>query len=350
MNLKKSLIIGVIGALLGLIAWEVYWRSQGFTPNLDDDDNLWVNQRARVEEATKDDVILIGSSRVYFDLQLYKWEEKTGNRPIQLAIEGSSPLYAFDDLVNNTNYNGTIVVGVTESLFFSTKFPEAPPNKKVTKRIKYYKDRTYADRLNYVLSIPIQNSFAFISDVSGVDGIKLKSLLDEVKLGDRVPDPMPPFHDFSTVDINRNLRMTERTATDTAFAGTIKKVWMFFRSVSDNFKPEKEVTTSFFVENVKKFKERGGKVILIRCPSTGDVRGFEKKVFPREEYWDQLVEKTDVPAYHFEDHQKLKDYDCPEWSHLSGADADKFTEAFVGLLLQDGHILNSGQQDQLTKK
>ncbi|GAA4645123.1 hypothetical protein GCM10023115_30830 [Pontixanthobacter gangjinensis] len=333
---------------MGVTSWELYWRSQGFMADLDDDDNLWAIHRATVEEATEDDVILIGSSRVYFDLQLDKWEDQTGRRPIQLAIEGTSPLYAFDDLVNNTNFNGTIVVGVTESLFFSTVFPEASPNEKINKRIKYYKDRTYADRLNHSLSIPIQNSMAFVSDVSGVDGIKLKSLLDEVKIGERVPDPMPPFHVFSSVDESRNLRMTARTATDTAFAGTIKKVWMFFRSASANFKPEKEATTRFFVENVNKFKERGGKVILIRCPSTGDVRGFEKKVFPREEYWDWLVEKSDVPAYHFEDYESLKNYDCPEWSHLSAEDADSFTQTFVGLLLSDGHISKSGQIDQLT--
>ncbi|PTX44626.1 hypothetical protein C8P64_0608 [Christiangramia gaetbulicola] len=342
------MIIGVVGCLLGLTAWELYWRSQGFTADLDDDDNLWAIHRARVEEATEDDVILIGSSRVYFDLQLDEWEQETGKRPIQLAIEGTSPLYAFDDLVNNSDFKGTIVVGVTESLFFSTVFPEAPPNEKINKRIKYYKDRTYADRLNNSLSIPIQNSFAFVSDVSGVDGIKLKSLLDEIKIGERVPDPMPPFHVFSSVDESRNLRMTERTATDTAFAGTIKKVWMFFRNAGGDFEPEKEATTEFFVENVKKFRDRGGKVVLIRCPSTGDVRGFEKKVFPRKEYWDQLVEKSDVPAYHFEDYQKLKDYDCPEWSHLSAEDADNFTEAFVDLLFRDGHISKSDRIDQLT--
>lgn len=342
------MIIGVVGCLLGLIAWELYWRSRGFTADLDDDDNLWVIHRARIEEANEDDVVLIGSSRVYFDLQLDKWEEQTGKRPIQLAIEGTSPIYAFDDLVNNTDFTGTIVVGVTESLFFSTVFPGAPPNEKIIKRIKYYKDRTYADRLNHWLSIPIQNSFAFVSDVSGVDGIKLKSLLDGIEIGERVPDPMPPFHVFSNVDESRNLRMTQRTATDTAFAGTIKKVWMFFRSVSVDFKPEKEATTRLFVENLNKFKERGGKVILIRCPSTGDVRSFEKKVFPRKDYWDQLVEKSDVPAYHFEDHQKLKDYDCPEWSHLSAEDADSFTEAFVDLLYKDGHISKFDPIDRLT--
>ena len=334
------MIIGIAGALIGLVAWEIFWRSHDFVPDLDDDDDLWVIHRAAVEEANKDDVVIVGSSRAYFDLQLDKWEEETGRRPIQLAIEGSSPLYAFDDLVNNTDFNGTIVVGVTEGLFFSTLFPEAPPNEKVVNRLKYYEDRTYADRLNYTLSIPLQSSFAFISDVSGVDGIKLKALLDEIEVGQRVPNPMPPFHKFSEVDISRNLRMTTRTATDTAFAGTIKKVWLFFNQVGLQNIPEKEATTNFFVENVKKFKDRGGEVILVRCPSTGVLREHENQVFSRSEFWDPLVEKAEVPAYHFEDYATLSGFDCPEWSHLSAEDADIFTAALVRILIKDGFLSN----------
>ena len=338
MNLKKSLIIGLIGAMLSLTAWELYWHNQGFIANLDDDNNLWAIHRARVEDASKEDVIIIGSSRAYFDLQLNAWEEKTGRRPIQLAIEGSSPQYLFDDLVNNTDFAGSIIVGVTESLFFSTVFPQAPPNQLVVERVQHYKDRTYAERLNHQLSIPLQNSFAFISDLSGTDGIKLEALLNKVEIGERVPNPMPPFHGFSNTDITRNLRMTDRTVTDTAFAGTIKKVWMFFGNAGKDHVPEKDATTNLFVKNVQKLKERGGNVILLRCPSSGDVRKFELKGFPRTEYWDQLVEKAEVPAYYYEDHPELKDFDCPEWSHLSGEDADKFTRAFVTLLIKDGNL------------
>ena len=350
MDLKKSLIIGLIGALLGLTAWEIYWRNQGFTANLDDDDNLWAIHRARVEEATEDDVVIVGSSRAYFDLQLNAWEQLTGRRPIQLSIEGSSPQYLFDDLVNNTDFKGTIIVGVTEGLFFSTLFPQAPPNEQVTERVKFYKDRTYAERLNHSLSIPLQNSFAFISDLSGTDGIKLEALLNKVKIGNRVPDPMPPFHDFRNTDITRNLRMTERTATDTSFARTIKDVWMFFSNSGAGRVPEREATTEFFVENVQKLKERGGKVILLRCPSTGDLRDFELEKFPRSEYWDELVSKAEVPSYYFEDHPELKDYDCPEWSHLSGPDADRFTEAFVDILMRDGYISQNNGSIELTNQ
>ena len=41
MELKKTLIIRLTLSIIGLIAWETYWRSQGYYPNLDDNKDLW---------------------------------------------------------------------------------------------------------------------------------------------------------------------------------------------------------------------------------------------------------------------------------------------------------------------
>lgn len=127
MNLKQSLIIALVLSIAALGAWELYWRSKGYFPNLDDDKYLWAKTRAKVEKATENDVVLVGSSRVLFDIQLDVWEKMTGIRPIQLANPGASPLPVFHDLVENTDFKGTAIVGVTPPLFFSTTFPQAPP-------------------------------------------------------------------------------------------------------------------------------------------------------------------------------------------------------------------------------
>ena len=42
--------------------------------------------------------VLIGSSRVLFDVQLPVWEKLAGERPIQLAIEGTSSVPVLEDL------------------------------------------------------------------------------------------------------------------------------------------------------------------------------------------------------------------------------------------------------------
>lgn len=87
MKLKQTLILAVIISLIGITVWEFYWRSQGYIPDIDDDKHLWAKTRAKVEKATENDVVLIGSSRVLFNIQVHEWEALTGIKPIQLAMQ-----------------------------------------------------------------------------------------------------------------------------------------------------------------------------------------------------------------------------------------------------------------------
>jgi hypothetical protein len=338
MNLKQSLIIALVLSITALGAWELYWRSQGFYPTIDDDKDLWAVQRAKVEKATDQDVLLTGSSRILFDIQLDAWERETGRRPIQLAYVGSSPLPVFHDIVENTDFKGTIVVGVTPGLFFSTTNPKANPWEWPQSRVDHYHKRTYAQRLNHILSLPLQESFAFLSEDQGIDGLKLKELLGKVQIGNRIPNNMPPFHEFGEIARDRNLKMKDIAVRDTAYANSIIRVWMFFGK--DAPPPDKEATMAFFLKDLEKFKARGGNVILVRCPSSGGLREGEKMRLPRSEFWDDLVQKAQVKSYHFEDYEQLK-FECPEWSHLSAADAEIFTTELVKIILKDNALPTS---------
>lgn len=338
MDLKQSLIIAFSISIIGLGAWEFYWRSQGFYPTLDDNEALWAVQRRKVEKATKKDIVLIGSSRVLFDIQLNEWETETGIRPIQLASVGSSPLPIFHDVVNNTDFNGAILVGVTPGLFFSTTSPDAQPWQWPQSKVDYYKKRTYAQISNHMLSLPLQKNLAFLSDDQGVDGIKLEELISKIKIGNRIPNPMPPFHEFGEIAKDRNLKMKEITVTDTAYANSIKKVWMFFGKGAPP--PDKKSTMAFFLADLNKFKERGGTVILVRCPSSGGVRMGENMGLPKNKFYDDLVQQAQVKSYHFEDYEQFKNLDSPEWSHLSASDAQFFTTELVKIMKADGALTN----------
>jgi hypothetical protein len=341
MNLKKSLIIAFVISAIAIIAWELFWRSQDYSPTIDDNKALWSVQRDRVTDLTPNNVILMGSSRTLFDIQLDNWENETGKRPIQLANVGSSPLPIFHDIVENTNYTGTAIVGVAPGLFFSTTFPKAEPWAWPQSRVDHYKARTYAQRINHQLSLPLQQSLALMSagEQELDDNIDLKALLKRITFGNRIPEGMPPFYEFGEItSLDRNLQMMEKTVKDTAFANTIIEVWKFFGRVSPP--PDKEATMAFFLKDVEKFKARGGNLILIRCPSSGGVRAGENQAFPRKDYWDQLVLQANVKAYHFEDYEQLKNLKCPEWSHLSVDDARFFTNELAKIMISDNAITN----------
>lgn len=343
MQLKKALYVALGVSLILLISWEFFWRSKGFYAGIDDNEPLWAIQRARVDQAEADDVVLIGSSRVLFDIQLDVWEKSTGKRPIQLAVVGSSPLPIFHDLVHHSTFKGTIIVGVTPGLFFSTVDAKSRPWERPQKNLEYYKNFTYAQKLNHYLSLPLQQNLAFLSEAEGVDGIRLSELLKKIKVGNRVPNPMPPFHDFSDSGKDRNTRMKKQAELDTAYAKSIKDVWMFF-SKGGGPPPDKEKTIAFFLDDLRIFQKRGGRVILLRCPSAGGVLDHENEVTPRATFWDALVTQSGLKAYHFEDHASLQHLSIPEWSHLSGAAADTFTHALVQLILADGALKHTKNQ------
>jgi hypothetical protein len=92
----------------------------------------------------------------------------------------------------------------------------------------------------------------------------------------------------------------------------------------------------FVKQMLDQFKARGGKVILVRCPSQAMFYGAENGGFPRDKYWDALLDAADVPGYHFEDYEFMNRYTLPEWSHLSAPDARQFTTDFVRQLKADG--------------
>jgi len=342
MNLKKSLLIAFVISAISITAWEFYWRSQGYYPTLNDEKALWAMHRADVETATKEDYVILGSSRAYFDIQIKEFEESTGKKPIQLSSTGSSPLPTFHDIVNNTSFNGTIIMGITPGLFFSTTFPEASPWKRPQSKVDYFQKRTYAQRINYELSIPLQQNLVFMSadEEEWTDDIDLKSFIRNIQIGNRNGGPtMPPFYSFGDVTLDRNMSMTSRTVSDTAFANSITRVWGYFGKNSPP--PDKKATMAFFMEDLKKFKARNGTLLLIRCPSSGGVRMGENMVFPRKYFWKDLVKQAGVKSYHFEDYEQLKNLKCPEWSHLSATDAKYFTQELLKIMKADGAILNS---------
>jgi hypothetical protein len=192
-----------------------------------------------------------------------------------------------------------------------------------------------------LLSLPLQKNFAFISvsEEQWSDDIDLRSLLRRIKIGERAPNPMPPFYNFSSSGVDRNTRMLEKTVTDTSFANSIKRVWGFF---GQNAPPADKIsTTAFFNSYAEKFTARGGNIILLRCPSSGGLRAGEAHALPRAQFWDSLVKSSGLKGYHFEDYEELKSFECPEWSHLSASDADKFTSRLVDILIQDNVLKTS---------
>jgi hypothetical protein len=338
----KTVILFFLLAIISVSAWELHWRSKGYNADVGDDKYLWSANRAKVEKLGSDDVVLIGSSRVLFDIQLDEWQKELGMRPVMLAIPGSSPTPVFQDLVENSDFIGTVIFGITPPLFFTPPSPEMEMWKRPSKYVEQYHKGTYAQKFSHYASVPLQKSFAFIhkADDDMYTNLDLKTLINSIQLEQRIPTH-PPFPQFASVDEDRNVTMYDIVSQDTAYANTIKRVWQFY----GGFAPPPEVLlqvapviNGYVNDLVVKFKARGGKVIFLRCPSSDHFREAEKVSNPREHFWDALLATTNCPGYHFEDYDFLNKYVPPESSHLKTSDAKTFTTDLCRLLKKDGHF------------
>jgi len=328
---KTTFLIAVITAILLSIIWELNWRNNGYKAYHEDNDDLWAIWRRTVPALQKNDIIIVGSSRAYFDINTEIWEKEHGVRPVMLASVGTSPGPIIEDLATNTNYNGTLFISVAPDLFFGP--PESGGWQRLRDRIKYFEKQTYAQRLNQFVYMKIDPHFSFINP-----HLKFKTLVDWIPITQR-DSVRPPliWPDMSVNDKYRNLSMVPEMEYDTAMQNAMKNIWDGF-GWSEPDSTKIDTVIGLYVNWITKIKNNGGNVIFIRPPSSGKYIEHEHEFYPREKYWNVLLEQTNCTGYHFEDYEELKIFICPEWSHLLPQDADVYTFELLEILKEDGHI------------
>ncbi len=338
-SIKNSTIILALAlAVTAIAGWEMYCRSLGYEANPNDDKHLWAEHRAQLDDLTSDDVTIIGSSRVMFNFQQEQWKEAHGKKPLMLAAAGSSVMPVLRDVVKNSDFAGTLVVGVTPPLFFVPPSMDVIPFARIQTWVDHALDRTYADRFNHFIAVnSTQQAFSFLTTSNEVfyNELDLRTMLEQIPLPQRLPGP-PKFPILYQVDRDRNVHLVKHVLEDPDYAGMVTQFWSAVFQPPPGTEPAPEIVeenrkaiigeTS---ELLAEFKARGGKVILVRCPSQSGVRDIEATFYPRADYWDALVNAVDAPAYHFEDHPFMNRYELPEWSHLATEDAKQFTLDFV---------------------
>ncbi|MEO5907461.1 MAG: hypothetical protein ABIQ11_12090 [Saprospiraceae bacterium] len=332
-TLKKSALLTVVLVTLIVAGWELYIRSTGFDIGFDDGGSLFAHHRARVYEPKDQSTVFIGSSRIKFDLDIDTWKSLTGEDAIQLACVGSTPRPVLENLANDPEFKGKLVVDVTEGLFFSM----APRNFiRPNEGINYYDEITPSQRASFVINKPLESSFVFLDK----DGFSLNAMLDKLQLKNRPRVfALPIFaRDFGRTKFNRQDFLGKVFMADTNQWVHQQNVWGGF-SRANRLPPVSGPPLDSIIQVVKssvdKIRARGGEVIFVRTPSSGPYWAGELKGFPREKYWDRLLKETNCEGIHFTDYPAISTYQCPEFSHLSPDDAIDFTKHFIDILKTD---------------
>jgi hypothetical protein len=324
--------IGLVVLVLIVVAtagWEIHWRSNGFSPGeFVDTPGLWAIQRRAASDRDQPTVV-IGSSRVLFDINLDVWERVAGSRPIQLALPGTGPRPFLHDLAEDTTFVGVVLVGVTPPLFFTDAF-----NLRL-EALSHYKTETPSQYLSQKLAMLLEARLAFLDSENTPFFSLLKFYTLENREGVARTDRTP--RRLETVDADRNSRMWHVVERDSLYKQLSRDIWVHLIEGAPKPPPDAPPLDPTPVlksvkEDVDKIRSRGGDVVFIRAPSEALWRDAENGGFPREQFWDLLLEYTNTGGVHFEDNEALQGLDLPEWSHLSASDAVRYTEALVPLV------------------
>jgi hypothetical protein len=333
-SLKKAGILALILVAISISGWEFYLRKMGFETTFNDDPSLWTHQRDKVYGPADKTTVFIGSSRIKFDLDIPTWKNITGDDPVQLACVGSTPLPVLENLANDPEFEGKLIVDVTEGLFFST----SPQNAyRPVDNMKYFKERTPAQQASFYINSLLEANFVFLDK----EWLSLNACLGNIPLSDR--KGVYNFHgfpsDFGRVRFNRQEYMTDKFSADTVLQNKVKAIWASFIKMSKE-PPASGAKLDSILNRVKnavdKIRARGGQVLFVRTPSSGPYYHMgESKVFAREKYWDRILSSTNSPGIHFADYPAISNFICPEFSHLSQPDAVVFTKEFIRILNQE---------------
>ncbi len=318
--------------LLLMAAWEWHWRDFGNAPGYRDSDGAWAQQRRRIDEGEGDATVLIGASRILFDVQLDEWQQATGQRPIQLALAGTSPMPVLEDLAADSHFSGRLVVDVSTRNIFTD---QAGLRSKVA---SYYHQQSPSQRSGHWLSQRfLEPYFAFDDpDFALATVLRRQSFWPERAIA----NAGPRVRKLSVADADRNTHLWDKVENDAAYREMVRDTWLKVLAVPSPptvNTPEKALAMrdkqiDRIVAAVKQLRSHGARVVFLRPPSTGPWYEYEQTYIPRAGVWDKLLERTGAPGVYFEDYAELQGMNLPEWSHLSHADAKRFTLALAPLI------------------
>jgi hypothetical protein len=327
-------VIVVLIVIAAVSAWEFYCRSIGYGPTLNDNEDLWALRRRHIKPES---VVIVGDSRAWYDLDLDELQQGLGKRPVQLAMGGSCAYPVLADLANDKNFHGTIICGVVPRLFVAP--PGTPPMERADKAVRRFYNQTWSQWTGQCLGEFLENRLAFLKQ----EELTLDDLLKRLPIPNRpgalVSPRLPPY--FGTLDRERRARMIEECARPGKLQRTIQQIWLplFTPPPPPTYIPKdrfakqmseaREQRFHDIAAAVQKLRARGGKIVFLRLPNSGELKKLEDRETPRTGIWDRLIMDTGAPGIYYEDVPELSSFNCPEWSHLSAGDSVEFSKRLI---------------------
>ncbi len=311
-----ALIIFIIGFIALFGGLELFWRAQGHAPSINDSQSLWAQQRALINKnaGNPKTTVLVGASRIQlgFDTQVFR--ETYPDRPlVNLAIDGSPSAAVLRDLALDDDFKGLVIASVKADWFSRDKWGLSQGY--VTRYHKDYKN-SLDRQFNTAVTLWLQEHFVVFQHNLGVRSL-LKALINH-----ELPDP---FYLRTYPDRSRAADYSKMHNVNAHKEERVRRM----RVIDQNEKPQSfdswREDLKAVAGWVEAIQSRGGQVIFIRFPTSGEHWEIDERRYPRNEFWDQLSRLTAAPTLHFQDIDGMSDFELPDTSHLDAKDRAEFT-------------------------
>lgn len=296
------------------------------------DKELWAAQRHKVYWTDKTPVVLLGSSRISagFSPRVFN-DEHPGYRAIMLARAGKSPTATLADLADDADFTeGIVVVSMLpEHMTKRRRKDQRSLGKAFDKVTENY------GFLNTLANRQIQ---AHIEDTLAFRSASL-DLEDWISAELGVGDSPKPNYARVHADASRSLDYSKKNIE----AHRAKRIRKHRKSLRKHPAPKPKrwrKETRYIDDAINRLVDRGIEVVVVRYPTTDTSYKLDQKSFPRKKYWNAFAKRTQAKTIHFDDHEALRGYECPDSSHLNYKDTPAFTRA-LGTVMTELGILKS---------
>jgi hypothetical protein len=312
-------LIALLVIIAGIGAWEWTMRAAGLTTDIGDSGSAWARERRKVG-ILPDQAVIVGSSRLQFDIDTGLWTAATHIAPIQLSLRGTTPRPMIADLAHDPRFRGLLVVGYDPLVFF---IPEGDARAVVAGA----HNEPLFRRSGLWLYERLAGVFAYLDhDFRPISHIYRWPVPQRTQAG-----PFNAPWKMATISQNRETVLWDRIERDAPFRIRAEKAWMVKRGAP----PQPASIDRMIAEvarNVRAIRARGGDVVFVRSPSDNPLLARENAVFPRARTWDKLLWATQAIGIYYADEPSLRAFHTVELSHLGRNDRGPFTLAVLRLI------------------
>jgi hypothetical protein len=316
------LYVGAIGAL------EACSRSFGFQPDIPETKELWFYWRQRVYDEPRNTAVLLGTSRMQTDVSLGTLEETLHRRVVQLAISETGPIGVLHDLANDPRFCGFVICSLYVPLVHHSRWSDGLA-------YRTFEPRHTITYLETLCSLRLRSGFALLNPRLALSSLA-RGIVDLSRSGHfREPSSF-------ALGFDRSLALFMGPSTNNVVQSRSSPVRRFSDVQIPAFEELRQDINALNLV-IKRLRSRGGDVVFVQLPSTGDRDIDEENAFPKRAYWDRFARLIDARCIHFKDYASLRSFECLDGAHLSVYDRKRFTEALANELLIGRPFMRAGQ-------